>query len=129
MAEKAVPRYVVRINNSAFNDTKHSVSNVIKTSKYTLLTFLPVNLFEQFRRFANIYFLVIVGVRCIVCALLLNAWNGAVAACIGVQSEVSCVMIVLVRSLVSCDCCLYPSLLTPPLLSLPPVIPAVTTDP
>uniref|UniRef100_A0A8D3E553 Phospholipid-transporting ATPase n=1 Tax=Scophthalmus maximus TaxID=52904 RepID=A0A8D3E553_SCOMX len=32
-------------------------NNAIKTSKYNLLTFLPLNLFEQFRRLANAYFL------------------------------------------------------------------------
>ncbi|KAF6036324.1 ATP10A [Bugula neritina] len=32
-------------------------TNKIKTTKYTLLTFLPKNLFEQFHRFANMYFL------------------------------------------------------------------------
>ena len=31
--------------------------NEISTSKYSLLTFLPKNLFEQFRRIANAYFL------------------------------------------------------------------------
>ena len=31
-------------------------NNFIKTSKYTLLTFLPLNLFEQFQRAANFYF-------------------------------------------------------------------------
>ena len=31
-------------------------NNNIKTSKYTLLTFLPLNLFEQFQRLANFYF-------------------------------------------------------------------------
>ncbi len=31
--------------------------NYIKTSKYTVLTFLPKNLFEQFQRLANAYFL------------------------------------------------------------------------
>jgi magnesium-transporting ATPase (P-type) len=33
--------------------------NVIKTSKYTLLTFLPKNLIEQFSKLANVYFLLI----------------------------------------------------------------------
>jgi hypothetical protein len=33
-------------------------NNEISTSKYTLLTFLPVNLFLQFCRVANLYFLI-----------------------------------------------------------------------
>ncbi|CAL8255686.1 unnamed protein product [Merluccius merluccius] len=33
--------------------------NEIKTTKYTLLSFLPKNLFEQFHRFANVYFVFI----------------------------------------------------------------------
>lgn len=38
---------------------KHGyVTNRIRTSKYTLFTFVPKNLFEQFRRPANFYFLV-----------------------------------------------------------------------
>uniref|UniRef100_A0A8C9TER1 Phospholipid-transporting ATPase n=1 Tax=Scleropages formosus TaxID=113540 RepID=A0A8C9TER1_SCLFO len=32
-------------------------TNAIKTSKYNLFTFLPLNLFEQFQRIANAYFL------------------------------------------------------------------------
>lgn len=32
-------------------------NNYIQTSKYTLLSFLPVNLIEQFQRLANFYFL------------------------------------------------------------------------
>ncbi|XP_004689872.1 PREDICTED: probable phospholipid-transporting ATPase VB [Condylura cristata] len=35
-------------------------SNRICTTKYTLLTFLPQNLFEQFHRWANLYFLFLV---------------------------------------------------------------------
>lgn len=34
-------------------------SNAIRTTKYTILNFLPKNLFEQFHRFANIFFLFI----------------------------------------------------------------------
>ena len=38
--------------------SKQSQSNRIKTTKYTLITFLPKNLVEQFRRIANFYFLI-----------------------------------------------------------------------
>ncbi|KZT06691.1 phospholipid-translocating P-type ATPase [Laetiporus sulphureus 93-53] len=34
--------------------------NKVRTSKYTILTFVPKNLYEQFRRVANIYFLALV---------------------------------------------------------------------
>src|SRR5262245_8191291 len=34
-------------------------NNSIKTSKYTVLNFVPKSLFEQFRRLANIYFLIL----------------------------------------------------------------------
>ncbi|KAF9970035.1 hypothetical protein BGZ73_007362 [Actinomortierella ambigua] len=36
-------------------------TNRITTSKYTPLTFVPKNLFEQFRRIANLYFLFVAG--------------------------------------------------------------------
>lgn len=36
-----------------------SHSNSIRTTKYTILNFLPKNLWEQFHRWANIYFLFI----------------------------------------------------------------------
>nr|ODN93929.1 phospholipid-translocating ATPase [Cryptococcus depauperatus CBS 7841] len=36
------------------------VRNKVRTSKYTIVTFVPKNLFEQFRRVANIYFLFLV---------------------------------------------------------------------
>ncbi|XP_038627193.1 phospholipid-transporting ATPase IK [Tachyglossus aculeatus] len=34
--------------------------NAIKTAKYNMLTFLPLNLYEQFHRMANLYFLFII---------------------------------------------------------------------
>ncbi|XP_068732876.1 LOW QUALITY PROTEIN: phospholipid-transporting ATPase IF-like [Montipora capricornis] len=38
---------------------KRYADNVIVTAKYTILNFIPKNLFEQFRRIANFYFLCI----------------------------------------------------------------------
>ncbi|KAK4509260.1 uncharacterized protein ATC70_007610 [Mucor velutinosus] len=40
--------------------TKTYISNQIRTAKYTWYTFLPKNLFEQFRGIANLYFLFLV---------------------------------------------------------------------
>lgn len=37
--------------------------NKIRTTKYTLLSFLPKNLFEQFHRLANFYFLILIGLN------------------------------------------------------------------
>ena len=45
--------------NSGPQPTKF-ISNRISTSKYSLLTFLPKFLFEQFRKYSNIFFLCIV---------------------------------------------------------------------
>ncbi|KAL5011267.1 hypothetical protein ScPMuIL_009818 [Solemya velum] len=38
-------------------------SNIIETTKYNIITFLPKNMFEQFHRFANLYFLFVVGLN------------------------------------------------------------------
>lgn len=35
------------------------VTNVVRTSKYNVLTFIPLNLLNQFKKMANVYFLVI----------------------------------------------------------------------
>ncbi|CAG5135254.1 unnamed protein product, partial [Candidula unifasciata] len=40
--------------------------NTVVSSKYTLLTFLPKNLFEQFRRIANFYFLSVACIQFII---------------------------------------------------------------
>ncbi|TDL16037.1 phospholipid-translocating P-type ATPase [Rickenella mellea] len=39
------------------------VRNKVRTTKYTILTFLPKNLYEQFRRVANLYFLALVIIQ------------------------------------------------------------------
>ncbi|XP_051857811.1 phospholipid-transporting ATPase ID isoform X1 [Drosophila albomicans] len=47
----------IRANDKDFNSQFKYHNNYIKTSKYSLLTFLPFNLLEQFQRLANFYFL------------------------------------------------------------------------
>ncbi|XP_061256289.1 phospholipid-transporting ATPase IC isoform X1 [Bos javanicus] len=53
--------------NTVFFCIKESkyANNAIKTYKYNALTFLPMNLFEQFKRAANFYFLVLLILQAI----------------------------------------------------------------
>ncbi|XP_037530993.1 probable phospholipid-transporting ATPase VB [Nematolebias whitei] len=51
-------------------------SNAIKTTKYSLLFFIPMNLFEQFHRLANIYF---VGLAILNFIPVVNAFQPEVA--------------------------------------------------
>ncbi|XP_053556992.1 phospholipid-transporting ATPase ID [Bombina bombina] len=46
----------LRANDREFNLKFKYATNEIKTSKYNFFTFLPLNLFEQFQRVANAYF-------------------------------------------------------------------------
>ncbi|XP_016403631.1 probable phospholipid-transporting ATPase IM, partial [Sinocyclocheilus rhinocerous] len=54
--EKEVERKI-RANDREYNSSFKYATNSIKTSKYNPFTFLPLNLFEQFQRIANAYFL------------------------------------------------------------------------
>ncbi|XP_071051029.1 probable phospholipid-transporting ATPase IM isoform X2 [Onthophagus taurus] len=47
----------IKANDRNYNSQFRYADNYIKTSKYSVLTFLPLNLFEQFQRLANFYFL------------------------------------------------------------------------
>ncbi|XP_063379949.1 phospholipid-transporting ATPase VB [Cydia fagiglandana] len=53
-------------------------NNKIRTTKYTLLSFLPKNLFEQFHRVANVYFIFIVLLNWVPA---LNAFGKEIAMC------------------------------------------------
>ncbi|XP_054557393.1 probable phospholipid-transporting ATPase IM isoform X2 [Talpa occidentalis] len=50
---------IVKANDREYNEKFQYADNCIHTSKYSILTFLPINLFEQFQRVANAYFLVL----------------------------------------------------------------------
>ena len=53
-----LPHRTFTINDREANAHFHFVDNHISTSKYTWWSYLPLGLFEQFRRAANIYFLI-----------------------------------------------------------------------
>eukprot|EP01116_Phalansterium_solitarium_P015177 TRINITY_DN3338_c0_g1_i1.p1 TRINITY_DN3338_c0_g1~~TRINITY_DN3338_c0_g1_i1.p1 ORF type:complete len:1375 (+),score=593.47 TRINITY_DN3338_c0_g1_i1:69-4193(+) len=55
----------VYVNDKERNEDKGFSTNLQRTTKYTPWTFLPKNLFEQFRRATNVYFLAITIVTCI----------------------------------------------------------------
>ncbi|XP_047740035.1 phospholipid-transporting ATPase ID-like [Hyalella azteca] len=55
----------IRANNPSFNAQFRYAKNFIKTSKYTVINFVPYNLFEQFQRLANFYFLVLLVLQLI----------------------------------------------------------------
>lgn len=58
--------------------------NAIKTYKYNVFTFLPLNLFEQFKRVANFYFLILLILQ--VCRHLnvaLNIWPKSTLTLLG----------------------------------------------
>uniref|UniRef100_A0A3B3ZU39 Phospholipid-transporting ATPase n=1 Tax=Periophthalmus magnuspinnatus TaxID=409849 RepID=A0A3B3ZU39_9GOBI len=49
----------VKANDREYNAKFSYADNRIKTSKYNIFTFLPINLFEQLQRVANTYFIVL----------------------------------------------------------------------
>ncbi|KQK21805.1 phospholipid-transporting ATPase 1 isoform X1 [Brachypodium distachyon] len=57
------PRLIYINDPTRTNDRYEFTGNEIRTSKYTLITFLPKNLFIQFHRLAYVYFLVIAALN------------------------------------------------------------------
>lgn len=51
--------------NEANTHDRRFIRNKIRTTKYTMLTFIPKNLFEQFSKMANVYFLFIMVLQII----------------------------------------------------------------
>jgi len=49
----------IDLTDKTFNADKRFLANIIRTSKYSCLSFCPLNLFEQFKKKANLYFTLI----------------------------------------------------------------------
>ncbi|KAJ5502931.1 ATPase P-type K/Mg/Cd/Cu/Zn/Na/Ca/Na/H-transporter [Penicillium fimorum] len=48
---------MIQLNNPPANSTHKFVSNFVSTAKYNIFTFIPKFLFEQFSKYANLFFL------------------------------------------------------------------------
>jgi phospholipid-transporting ATPase len=55
---ETVAEVIVTMNDHEKNKARHYPNNFVKTAKYNAITFLPLNLFFQFRRVSNFYFLI-----------------------------------------------------------------------
>uniref|UniRef100_A0A914WZM0 P-type ATPase N-terminal domain-containing protein n=1 Tax=Plectus sambesii TaxID=2011161 RepID=A0A914WZM0_9BILA len=49
----------LKANDRPYNEQYRYTDNYIKTSKYNMFSFVPKNLFEQFQRLANAYFIIL----------------------------------------------------------------------
>ncbi|KAK0646441.1 hypothetical protein B0T16DRAFT_413448 [Cercophora newfieldiana] len=54
---------IIHLNNPPANAANNYVDNQVSTAKYNAITFLPKFLFEQFSKFANIFFLFTAGLQ------------------------------------------------------------------
>ncbi|XP_069825818.1 phospholipid-transporting ATPase VB isoform X2 [Dendropsophus ebraccatus] len=75
---KRIIRSNLLFQGSKWKENPNSVyqNNTIKTTKYTILSFLPKNLFEQFHRFANMYFVMLAALNFVP---VVNAFQPAIA--------------------------------------------------
>ena len=57
-------------------NAKMFVGNDIRTSKYTVITFMPKNLIDQFSKLANIYFLIMMILQVIIFVFYIYLYLG-----------------------------------------------------
>lgn len=54
---------IIHLNNQELNDQQKFLHNRVFTAKYTAFTFLPKFLYEEFSKYANLFFLFISGIQ------------------------------------------------------------------
>ncbi|KAG0166676.1 hypothetical protein DFQ28_007019 [Apophysomyces sp. BC1034] len=54
---------IIYVNNTELNTQQQFLHNRVFTAKYTLITFLPKFLYEEFSKYANLFFLFISGIQ------------------------------------------------------------------
>ncbi|CAO3683743.1 unnamed protein product [Rhizopus stolonifer] len=61
--KELVGERIIYVNNPDLNDQQKFLHNRVFTAKYTALTFLPKFLYEEFSKYANLFFLFISGIQ------------------------------------------------------------------
>ncbi len=61
--DAGTPSRRIHINDPIKNETQKFLHNRITTGKYNLLTFVPLFLWEQFSKYANLFFLFIACIQ------------------------------------------------------------------
>ncbi|KAG0186244.1 hypothetical protein DFQ28_008143 [Apophysomyces sp. BC1034] len=54
---------IIYVNNAELNEQQKFLHNRVFTAKYTMLTFMPKFLYEEFSKYANLFFLFISGIQ------------------------------------------------------------------
>lgn len=54
---------IIHINQLELNEQQRFLHNRVFTGKYTFLTFIPIFLYEEFSKYANLFFLFISGIQ------------------------------------------------------------------
>ncbi|KAL1926205.1 hypothetical protein VTP01DRAFT_6070 [Rhizomucor pusillus] len=73
---------IIYVNNTTLNDEQKFLHNRIFTAKYTIITFLPRFLYEEFSKYANLFFLFISGIQQIPDISPTSRWTTLVPLCI-----------------------------------------------
>lgn len=63
---------IIHVNNAHLNNEQKFLHNSVTTGKYSVLSFLPRFLYEEFSKYANLFFLF---VSCIQVSLFFSLWD------------------------------------------------------
>ncbi|ORX52482.1 phospholipid-translocating P-type ATPase [Hesseltinella vesiculosa] len=73
---------IIHVNNNDLNDQQRFLNNKVFTAKYTVITFLPRFLYEEFSKYANVFFLFVSGIQQIPDVSPTSRWTTLVPLCI-----------------------------------------------
>ncbi|KAI8086490.1 uncharacterized protein BX664DRAFT_264529 [Halteromyces radiatus] len=73
---------IIHINNTELNAQQRFLSNKVFTAKYTIISFIPKFLYEEFSKYANVFFLFVSGIQQIPGVSPTSRWTTLVPLCI-----------------------------------------------